>query len=181
MSDATTTGADGPGARERRDRRISARTIRLLSAVLAVVLLAASGAAVWLGLRTQAAQERQKDRAAAVNVATQFALRMDKVDGAKFDDYVKGVNELLTTKAKTKNAEVFAAIKESYAAAKVKGSGKVLVAGVGAADEDSATVLVVHDAEVTSTQGNVQRNYRWTVSTAKVGGSWRVDDFTPVN
>lgn len=181
MSEATHTGAGGSGAQGRRSSRISARAIRILGAVLAVVLLAAAGAAVWLGLQTRAEQKRERERAAAVNVATQFALRMDQVDGAAYDNYVKGVSELLTTKAKSKNAEVFKAVKQSYEAAKVKGSGKVLVAGVGAADEDSATVLVVHDAEVTSTQGSVQRYYRWSVSTVKVDGSWLVDDFTPVN
>ena len=45
-------------------------------------------------------------------------------------------------------------MKQSYAAAKVKGTGKVLVTGVADLDADSATVLVVHDASVKTTQGN---------------------------
>ena len=117
----------------------------------------------------------------AANVASQFALRMDKVDGTKFDGYIKRINELLTTKAKTKNTQVFDAMKQSYEAAQVKGTGKVLLTGVGDADSDSATVLVVHDASVTTTQGNIEHHYRWTVDLVKVDGSWLVDDFNPVN
>ena len=125
--------------------------------------------------------DAQKERAAAANVASQFALRMDKVDGTDFDAYIKGVNELLTTKAKTKNTEVFDAMKQSYETAKVKGTGKVLLTGVGDSDDDSATVLVVHDASVTTTQGNIEHHYRWSVDVVKVNGSWLVDDFNPVN
>ena len=145
-----------------------------------VVLVLAVVAAVWFGLKTKSDQDAQKDRAAASNVASQFALRMDKVDGTAFDAYVKGVNQLLTTKAKTKNSKSFEAIKKSYETAKVKGSGKVLLTGVGDSDGDSATVLVVHDASVTTTQGDIEHHYRWSVSLVKVNGSWLVDDFNPV-
>src|SRR5918994_1636580 len=104
-----------------------ARTVRIISVVLAVILVLAAGAAVWLGLKTQDSDERQQERAAASSVASQFALRMDNVDGTDFDGYMKGINELLTTKAKTQNEQTFDAIKQSYQAAKVKGTGKVLL------------------------------------------------------
>jgi hypothetical protein len=121
------------------------------------------------------------ERKEATAVAEQFALRMDNVDGSDFDGYIKGINELLTTKAKTENQKTFEAMKQSYAAAKVKGTGKVLVSGVSELDDDSASVLVAHDASVTTTQGDIERHYRWTVNVVKVNGEWRVDDFNPVN
>ena len=121
------------------------------------------------------------DRKQATAVAEQFALQMDNIDGTDFDNYIKGINKLLTTKAKTKNQKTFAAIKESYKAAKVKGTGKILVTGVSELDDDSATVLVAHDAAVKTTQGNIDHHYRWTVDVVKVNGEWRVDDFNPVN
>ena len=42
-------------------------------------------------------------------------------------------------------------------------------------------MLVVHDAAVTTTQGNIEHHYRWTVDLVKVDGKWLVDDFNPVN
>jgi hypothetical protein len=153
----------------------------VVAAVLAVLLVAASVAAVLFTMKARAADQEGEDRAEAVAVASQFALRMDSVDAADFDGYVKGINELLTTKARSENSKVFEAMQQSYQAAKVKGTGKVLVTGVGDYDSDSASVLVVHDADVSTTQGKLERHYRWTVRMVKVKGDWLVDDFDPAN
>lgn len=123
--------------------------------------------------------ETQRKQAAAV--AEQFALRMDNVDSSKFDAYVKSVNGMLSTKARTKNSEIFDTMKQSYEAAKVKGTGKILATGLSDIDDDSATVLVAHDASVQTTQGNIEHHYRWSVNLLKVSGKWLVDDFDPVN
>ena len=48
-------------------------------------------------------------------------------------------------------------------------------------DDDSATVLVAHDASVKTTQGDIEHHYRWNVDLVKVDGKWLVDDFEPVN
>jgi len=181
LSEPTDAGVHDPGGPQRPALRVRARTVQLISIGLAVILVLAVGAAVWLGLKSRSSDERQQERASASSVASQFALRMDNVDGTKFDSYIKGINELLTTKAKTKNKKTFDAIKESYEAAKVKGTGKVLLTAVGDADDDSATVMVVHDASVDTTQGKIEHHYRWSVNVVKVGDSWLVDDFNPVN
>lgn len=181
MTEVTNAGIKDPGGRERPAPRLRARTLSIVSAVLALVLILAVAAAVWFEVKANAADDEQKDRSAASAVASQFALRMDSVDGVNFDKYILGVNKLLTTKAKTKNSKVFDVLKQTYAAAKVKGTGKVLLTAVGDSDSDSATVLVAHDASVTTTQGRIEHHYRWTVSLVKVNGSWLVDDFNPVN
>jgi len=181
LSEPTDAGIQDPGGPQRPAPRISARTVRIISAVLTVLLVLAAGTALWLGLKANSSDERQQERATASSVASQFALRMDNVDGTNFDKYIKGINDLLTTKAKTKNQKTFEAIKQSYEAAKVKGTGKVLLTAVGDSDDDSATVLVVHDASVKTTQGNIDHHYRWSVDVVKVNGEWRVDDFNPVN
>ena len=43
---------------------------------------------------------------------------------------------------------------------------------MGDSDDDSATVLVVHDASVKTTQGNIEHHYRWSVDLVKVDGDW---------
>jgi Mce-associated membrane protein len=121
------------------------------------------------------------ERAQVTATAQQFALRMDDVDGTKFDEYAKRVQAMLTTKAKAKNKKVFDTMGKAYAAAKVQGTGKILLSGVADLDPDSATVLVAHDATVKTAQGDLQHHYRWNVELVKVNGKWLVDDFNPVN
>jgi hypothetical protein len=181
LSEQTSAGIDDPGGHERAGGRVAARTVWILSAVLVVLLVVATAAVAWFAVKIRDDNGAERQRAAASNVASQFALRMDKVDGTDFASYIKGVNQLLTTKAKTKNEQTFSVLKQSYEAAKVKGSGKVLLTAVGDSDADSATVLVVHDASVTTTQGNIEHHYRWSVDVVKVNGSWLVDDFNPVS
>jgi uncharacterized protein HemX len=181
LTQVDSAGVEHLGAQEGAGLRVPARTLRGLGAVLAVVLVLALAFASWCWVKTRENQTAERERAAASAVASQFALRMDGVNGTDFDTYIKGVNELLTTKAKTKNQQTFDVLKQSYETAKVKGSGKVLLTAVGDSDSDSATVLVVHDADVTTTQGSIEHHYRWSVDVVKVNGTWLVDDFNPVN
>ena len=181
MTHTTDTGIENPGADERASVRFGARTLRIVIGVLAVLLVAGTATAVFFWTKARAADERRQDRAAAAAVASQFALRMDNFEGSDIDGYVKGVNELLTTKSKGQFNKEFEAFKQVYEQGKATGTGKVLLTGVGTADDDSATVLVVHDASVKSTIGNQERHHRWSVDLVKVKGEWLVDDFTPVN
>jgi hypothetical protein len=166
----------------------------LLALVLCVLLLLGVVACGYLFFRLQhpndeplnpfsgaSALPSDQDRRQATATAEQFALRMDDISGSDFDAYVKRINQLLTTKAKAKNNKTFDVIRKSYTAAKVQGTGKVLISGVADLDSDSATVLVAHDASVKTTQGNLQHHYRWTVDLVKVHGKWLVDNFNPVN
>ncbi|SDS58558.1 hypothetical protein SAMN04488570_2211 [Nocardioides scoriae] len=175
----------------------TARPSRLraaLTSLLAVLLVVGVVGAGYLVYRMEHLTDRPFDpvssgsrvpdaaqRSEVTAVAEQFALRMDTVDGSDFDSYVKGINQMLTTKARARNTETFTALQKTYEAAKVKGKGKVLLSGVSDIDSDSATVLVAHDASVTTTQGDIEHHYRWSVSLVEVDGRWLVDDFTPVN
>ena len=151
MPNVTNAGIDDPGGQQR-----TRPALRVRAAAVGPADRRRSGACSWsprsppswAGLQVALAADQQtSERAAAATVAEQFALRMDKVDGTDFDAYIKGVNELLTTKAKTKNSRgLRRARSRATTAAKVKGTGKVLLTAVGDADADSATVLVVHDA-----------------------------------
>lgn len=123
----------------------------------------------------------ETETAKAEGVAEQFCLRMDAVDGSDPDGYVKKVEQLLTTKQKTKFAQEFTAFQKVGMDPNLKGTGNVLASGVSDIDPDSATVLVAHDSTVVNKDGTTQRHYRWTVNLRKVSGRWLVDDFTPVS
>lgn len=116
----------------------------------------------------------------AVAVAEQFCLRMDNVDGSDPDGYVKSVEELLTTKQKTKFKSEFEEFQKLGVDPDLKGTGTILASGLADIDSDSATVLVAHDSAVVAKTGTTQRHYRWTLTLRKVSGRWLVDDFTPV-
>ena len=182
MPQDPTAGADGPGDDRRPETvRSSSPWWWALVALLALVLVAGAGLAAWWGRQAHDQDVADQERSRAAATAGQFALRMDKVDGSDFGGYIKSVNQMLTTKAKAKNDQTFKVLQQTYSAAKVKGTGKLVLTGVANADADSATVLVVHDASVTTNQGDVEHHYRWTVDVVKVQGRWLVDDFNPVN
>lgn len=125
------------------------------------------------------ATDEQRHKVAAI--AEQFCLRVDGFDGDDPEGYRNQVLPLLTTKYKRAFETQFQAIQQLGVQRGQKGKGTVVVSGIGAMDEDSATVLVVHDNTITSESGTVQRHYRWTIDLNKVGGRWLVDDFTPVS
>jgi hypothetical protein len=188
-------GIEDPDQTPAPARRAGGSRVRaVLAAVLIPVLVLGVVAAAYLTYRLKhpdeqplnpvsgsAALPSDQARREATATAEQFALRMDDISGSDFDAYVKRINQLLTTKAKAKNSKTFDVIRKSYTAAKVQGTGKVLISGIADLDSDSATVLVAHDASVKTTQGNLQHHYRWTVDLVKVGGKWLVDNFSPVN
>jgi len=181
LSTDTHAGIHDPGAEKRPARRLGARTVRIVTIVLAVLLVLAVGAAVWMWTKSNAADDKSRERASAAATAGQFALRVDTFDGKDIEKYSKSVQELLTTKYRTEFDKQFAPFKQVYAQAQATGTGKILVTGVGSIDEDSATVLVAHDAAVKSKLGNQERHFRWSIDLVKVKGKWLVDEFTPVN
>ena len=181
MSTDTNAGIEDPGEHERPARGPSPRSLRILTIVLGVVLVVAVAVAVWLWSKQHAADDRRQDRAEATNVAQQFALRVDTFDGKDIDKYSKSVQALLTTKYKAEFDKQFKPFEQVFTQAQATGTGKVLVAGVGSYDADSATVLVAHDASVKSKLGDQVRHQRWSVDLVKVDDKWLVDDFSPVN
>jgi predicted metalloprotease len=156
------------------------RGLAVIAAVLFVLLVAGIAYAVVMATRVSAFDQEQRDRADAVGVAQQFALKMDNVDGAHMGSYARSIDKLLTTKARTRYQKVFAQVAQAYEQSHLTAHGKVLTAGVGEADSDSATVLVVHDMTAKSDQGTRLHHYRWSVKLVKVDGRWLVDDFSEV-
>lgn len=119
-------------------------------------------------------------RTEALQVAEQFALRMDAINGADLAGYTDKVKELLTTKGKTSFDEQFGQLQQLGVDKQTRGKGEILASALSDIDPDSATALVVHDAVVTASGKPTGRHYRWSVELERVKGAWRVDSFTQV-
>jgi hypothetical protein len=152
----------------------------LVAAALAVVLVLAAGVAVWAYLGWQAAEDGFDDRADAARTAERFAVQFNTYGPKSVDEYAGTLDGLLSTSARTAFERQIEDITALIEQTDMRSTGEVLASGVTAIDDDSATALVVADADVTSKGGEVKRFFRWEVSLVKVDGRWLVDDFTPV-
>lgn len=166
-------------------RRLAAPAILAVTAVVfvaAVVLLIVghSRSGAWFAAGDGAVPS-EDTRARVVATAEQFCLRVDGFDGDDPEGYRESVSALLTTKYKSDFAKEFAQIEQTGLQEGQKGKGTVLASGIQTIDEDSATVLVVHDNTITSAAGTGKQHSRWIVTLDKVGGRWLVDDFRPVS
>ncbi|GGF43289.1 hypothetical protein GCM10011519_16460 [Marmoricola endophyticus] len=147
-------------------------------ALLAVLLVAGVAVGAVMFTRERSDQSAVEDRQDAMDVAQQFTLRLDALNYKDLDEYQERVGELLTTKMKsdfTKNYDQFGKVLQAI---QITSKGEIRASGVQDIDDDSATVLVIHDVAVTS-KGCVQPPYkRMQVSLQKVKGKWLVSDFT---
>lgn len=151
--------------------------VGLPAALVVVLVLALVGGVVsYTKYRTERADEQ--DRQEVTAVAQQFALRLDAIDYKDLGAYQKGVEDLLTTKMKSDFKQNYSAFAPAFKAIEITSKGEVRAAGVQDIDQDSATVLVIHDVDVTA-KGCVQPPYkRMKVELQKVQGTWLVSDFT---
>lgn len=156
---------------------------RLGWAVLAValVLLVAGLVVSATSARTWSqAREESQERTAVVRVAEQFTAEVNNYDAETIDDYRASVGELLTRKFRTEFDQAMEDIVTQVDEAKMSSEGEILVSGVATIDPDSAEVLVVADAAVTTVFDQLNRHFRWKITLVKVEGEWLVDDFVPV-
>ncbi len=146
-----------------------------------LIVLVASLVVGALGARTWSeAREAADDRADAIRVAEQFTAEVNNYDADTVEDYRATVGDLLTTKFRTEFDQAMEDIVSQVEEAQMTSEGRVLVSGVSAYDADSADVLVVADAAVSTVFNQLDRHFRWRISLVKVDGQWRVDDFVPV-
>lgn len=158
-------------------RRSSLRVVTIVTAVLLVLLVVAAVFAVREFREHQRLQAADDARNSALNTAQQFALRMDTFEGDSLDDYESRVNAMLTTRAKGEFKQSFPAFVKVYQQGKAVGTGELHAAGIEDIDQDSATVLVIHDRTVKSTFGDQKQYLRWSVQLDKVDGAWKIDKF----
>ncbi|MDP3967100.1 MAG: hypothetical protein Q8Q02_02370 [Nocardioides sp.] len=167
MRDATASGLSG-------------RTGWLVLALSLVVLVAALVVGAMSLRAATDARAADGDRSDAVRVAEQFTAEVNNYDAETVEAYQEKVGDLLTTKFRAEFEQAMSDIVTQVQEAQMTSEGEVLVSGVSSLDPDSAEVLVVADAAVTTVFDQRNRHFRWQISLVKVDDQWRVDDFVPV-
>jgi len=111
-------------------------------------------------------------------VSEQFALRMDSLSSKDVPGYIDNVAEVLTTRCRADFEKSESALTGSIGTVAFETQGFIRSTGVTTLDDDSATVMVVHDSQKTAESGqSLLSAYRWTISLRKVNGTWLVDKF----
>jgi len=156
-------------------------TLRKVMAIVLGSLLVVSAIAGVVLLDRRSEVESSLDvRRDVVRVAERFTVQVNNYDSESVDKYQESVSSMLSTKFRADFEKALVEIVASVREAQMNSDGKVLASGVASLDPDSATVLVVADAEVKTVFDTRQRHFRWEVALVKVDGKWLVDNFTPV-
>lgn len=163
-------------------RRRPPFVVALVSTFAALALL--GGVAfvwgTWMVDEAAPTLSRIEERGDVARVAEQFTVQVNNYSSDSVDEYKASVGELLSTKFSSEFDQAMEDIVVQVQEARMESRGEVLASGVAALDDDSARVLVVADATVSTVFDERARHFRWEVSLVKVDGEWLVDDFTPV-
>ena len=151
-----------------------------LAAALALVVVLSLVAVVILLDRRGDVESDLDTRRDVVRAAERFTVQVNNYDAKSVDDYKASVGAMLTTKFGDEFDKAMEDIVAQVQEAEMDSEGKVLASGVASVDQDSASVLVVADADVKTVYDTRQRHFRWEIALVKVDGTWLVDDFTPV-
>ena len=152
----------------------------VLSGLAVLALLAIVAEVVWLRPRHDDLEQRRQDRADVVAAAQRFVTLANTYTPETFEEMTDEVGDLLSTKLRTSFDAANEGLVSVVQQTKLTSTGTVKKTGVADLDDDSAVVLVVADADTTSTLRDSQRHFRWQVDLVKVQGEWLVDDFVPV-
>jgi hypothetical protein len=164
---------------------VTGRNRRLLSLGLSAALLVALAFAVVMtivvsaGETTATSTQESARRAEVQRVASAFAVNVNTYSAADIDGYAQRVRPLLTDRFEPSFDQAVKGIVAQVQSTQLRSKGNVLVTGVSSLDRDSATVLVVSDADVSSAVGSRARHFRWQVDLVRQGGKWLVDGFQP--
>ncbi len=156
------------------------RGATLLSGALAVLLVAAVVAAVFLGMEARRLSELERQRAEAVRTARQLVVDFLTHDYRSFERTQRNVLALSSGDFAEQYRASARKLRDFIREVRSVSEGEVLEAGVVSFDPDSARVLVVADADVTNvaTETPQPRHYRIQVDLSREEAGWRVVDLT---
>ncbi len=148
-------------------------------AVLALIAILAE--VIWLRPRHDEVDQLKADRTSVLATSQRFATLANTYTPETFDDVAAKLRTTMTTKLWSKFEQETQALRATMNQIKLSSKGTVLKQGVASVDADSAVVLVVVDADATSTARDSVRHFRWQLNLAKIKGTWLVDDFSAVS
>jgi Mce-associated membrane protein len=182
------------------DRPVDNKARVVLLDILVVALLASAGILVWLlAERRGEADGVQSERDAVLRQTEQFVLRLNTYGPDDLDaqghlpDYQHKVVAVITSKfAAAFEKDGLPIAEQVVAQAGYSRSVKVYGVGVESIDADSAKAIVAagmtgtypdpqhpkNDAKRVESEPDI---LRWQVDLVRSGGTWLVDDYTPVN
>lgn len=169
--------ADAGPSRSRLPLRAMTAFLAVLS-VLALIVIVLE--VTVLRPRHDEVTQRKADRSEVIALAQSFVVQWNTFDSGDLDTYRDGVAGLLSTKFRTEFEDQFTDVAQIVTASEMTSAGTVLKSGVASLDNDSAQVLVVADADVSTSVDDRKRHFRWQVDLVKVAGEWKVDDWEPV-
>jgi hypothetical protein len=149
--------------------------------VWAVALVRGAGDEARTSSAAAAASDQQARRDVQLAVAA-FATGFNNYTVEDIGGYKQRMLPLMTEKFGQSFTYAVDGIVSEVKATEMASVGEVVQTAVSAIDDDSATVLVVADVDVSSALGERERHFRWKVSVLRdrASGSWLVDDFQPV-
>lgn len=159
------------------------RRATVLVAVLAVVTVALTAAAVVLGGELRAATAREQAGTTAVAVARQQAINLLTVDGDSVDAQLQSLLDGTTGDFRREFEGVRQAFADTVRQGQVVSTGDVVRAGLAELDGESARVLLALDSTVRNVQApdGQPRRYRIAVDVELVDDRWLVSgmEFIP--
>ena len=166
------TGPDRPAP--------ASRTRTLVAALLGLLLLAGIVVAGLSWPTTTQAADQDDVRRDVIRVAEQFTVQVNNYDASSIATYQESIEPLLSTKFRSEFEKSMTDIVTQVEEAEMVSQGEVLASAVASADDDSARVLVVADADVKTVFDTRERHFRWEITLVRSDGEWLVDDFNPV-
>jgi Mce-associated membrane protein len=144
--------------------------------LLAVVLVGASVASVFLGIRVAQAGDEERLRTEAVQTARQLVVNFTTLDHRSPRASTSGVLALTAGDFRQEYTNASQELEKVITDNKTVSRGKVLDAGIVSFDSDSARVLVVADSQVTNvaTKKPQLRTYRLQLDLSREAAGWRV-------
>lgn len=188
---APRSGDDGPVTRSEPDHQEAAQAVAVdqvatvrrrlfyaLCTVLTVALVTGVAVTVLMLRETEAeAKTDMSERNDVMRVAQAFVVNFNEYSWQEADSYRDQIKPYVTDRFLRAFNQDIEAVLQLMRAGKMRSTAELLSRGVASIGEDSAAVLVVADADVSTVADKRQRHFRWRIDLVREGDTWLVDGF----